>query len=59
MLYGHSYHITVNIRDRKLIEKDYEYINLKINLPDEIASRDFSVKINGELYHDWILTDDP
>lgn len=58
VLYEHSYNIGVSIGDTRLMAEDYEYIDLKINLPDEIVSRDFSVKINNELYHNWTLTDD-
>lgn len=56
ILYEHSYNIGVSIRDTKIIDRDYEFIDLKINIPFELVSRDFSVKINGQLYQDWTLT---
>ena len=57
VLYEHSYNIGVSIRDTQLIAEDYEFIDLKINLPEEIVNRNFSVKVNGELYPDWTLAE--
>ncbi len=56
VLYEHSFNIVVSSGSIQQIIKDYDFINLKINLNDEIAEDNFFVKINGELYREWTLT---
>ncbi|GAB4116306.1 MAG: hypothetical protein Kow00103_11840 [Candidatus Caldatribacteriota bacterium] len=55
VVYEHSYNLGVSSRNTQQIAEDYEFINLKINLPQEIRNQNFSVKLNGELYGHWSL----
>ncbi|HER23881.1 MAG TPA: hypothetical protein ENO17_02355 [Candidatus Atribacteria bacterium] len=56
VVYEHSYHIIVGIRDALGIAKDYDFIDLQINLPEGVDTEDLTVKINKEPYNDWSLT---
>jgi hypothetical protein len=56
VVYEHSYHIIVGIRDALDIAKDYDFIDLQINLPEGVGTEDLTVKINKEPYNDWSLT---
>jgi len=57
VVYEHSYHIIVGISDALNIPKDYDFIDLQINLPEGVNTDNIFVKINKEPYNDWSLTD--
>jgi hypothetical protein len=52
----HSYHIIVGISNAGDIIKDYNFIDLQINLPEGIDTDNLTVKINNELYSSWSLS---
>ena len=56
VVYEHSYHIIVGIRDALDIPKDYDFIDLQINLPEGMDTDNLTVKINNELYSSWSLS---
>lgn len=56
VVYEHSYHIIVGIRDALDIPKDYDFIDLQINLPEGVGTDNLTVKINKEPYNYWSLT---
>jgi hypothetical protein len=56
VVYEHSYHIMVGIRDALDIPKDYDFIDLQINLPEGVGTDNLTVKINNESYNYWSLT---
>ncbi|PKP61218.1 hypothetical protein CVT91_03675 [Candidatus Atribacteria bacterium HGW-Atribacteria-1] len=56
VVYEHSYHIIVGISDALDIPKDYDFIDLQINLPEGVDTDNITVKINKEPYNDWSLT---
>jgi hypothetical protein len=56
VVYEHSYHIIVGIRDALDIPKDYDFIDLQINLPEGVGTDNLTVKINNESYNYWSLT---
>ena len=56
VVYEHSYHIIVGIRDAHEVPKDYAFIDLQINLPEGVGIDNLTVKINKEPYNDWSIT---
>ena len=54
----HSYRIVVGINNVRNIIKDYEFIDLYVNLPEKIDTNELKVKINNELATSWSLSDD-
>lgn len=56
VVYEHSYHIIVGISNAGDIIKDYNFIDLQINLPEGVDTDNITVKINREPYNDWSLT---
>jgi len=56
VVYEHSYHIIVGIRDALVIPKDYDFIDLQVNLPEGVSTDNLTVKINKEPYNYWSLT---
>jgi len=53
VVHEHSYRIGVGINDARNITKDYEAIDLHINLPEGIDTNYLEVKINDILYDLW------
>jgi hypothetical protein len=56
VVHEHSYHIIVGISNAGDIIKDYDFIDLQINLPEGIDTDNLTVKINNELYSSWSLS---
>ncbi|MBE3126856.1 MAG: hypothetical protein IMZ56_01040, partial [Candidatus Atribacteria bacterium] len=56
VVHEHSYHIIVGISDALDIPKDYDFIDLQINLPEGVGTDNLTVKINKEPYNYWSLT---
>nr|MBC8499186.1 hypothetical protein [Candidatus Atribacteria bacterium] len=46
----------VGISNAGDIIKDYNFIDLQINLPEGVDTDNITVKINREPYNDWSLT---
>jgi hypothetical protein len=56
VVYEHSYHLIVGIRDALDIPKDYDFIDLQINLQEGVGTDNLTVKINKKPYNYWSLT---
>lgn len=58
VVHEHSYRIGVGIRYISNISNDYDYINLQINLPEEVDINHLNVKVNDKLYDLWSIEND-